>query len=178
MSKRIETSGGVIQRANATSAAGSGSVIATSSKTSRTAAARCATSPSPSCASTAPPGKTHAPPMNRAFVRALHHQHLEALRAAAQDHDRGRLPGRRGLALVENRAGLWTVRHHVSLICAAMSTETARQWICESCGFIYDPAEGDPDGGIPAGTAFEDIPGGLVLPGLRSPQGGLLAYEG
>jgi rubredoxin len=31
-------------------------------------------------------------------------------------------------------------------------------WICESCGFIYDPAEGDPDGGIPAGTAFEDIP--------------------
>ena len=25
-------------------------------------------------------------------------------------------------------------------------------------GFIYDPAEGDPDGGIPSGTAFEDIP--------------------
>jgi len=32
------------------------------------------------------------------------------------------------------------------------------KWICGSCGFIYDPAEGDPDGGIPAGTAFEDIP--------------------
>ena len=29
---------------------------------------------------------------------------------------------------------------------------------CESCGFIYDPEEGDPDGGIPAGTAFADIP--------------------
>lgn len=36
--------------------------------------------------------------------------------------------------------------------CAAM------KWMCESCGFIYDPAEGDPDGGIPPGTAFEDIP--------------------
>ena len=59
-----------------------------------------------------------------------------------------------------------------------MSTETARQWICESCGFIYDPEEGDPDGGIPAGTAFEDIPDGLVLPGLRRPQGGLLAVRG
>ena len=35
---------------------------------------------------------------------------------------------------------------------------TAQQWICTSCGYIYDPEEGDPDGGIPAGTAFEDIP--------------------
>jgi rubredoxin len=32
------------------------------------------------------------------------------------------------------------------------------KWMCESCGFIYDPAVGDPDGGIPPGTAFEDIP--------------------
>ncbi len=41
-----------------------------------------------------------------------------------------------------------------------MTTETkdATLWICESCGFIYDPAIGDPDGGIPPGTAFEDIP--------------------
>ena len=29
---------------------------------------------------------------------------------------------------------------------------------CQSCGFIYDPAEGDPDGGIPPGTPFEEIP--------------------
>ena len=38
------------------------------------------------------------------------------------------------------------------------STKEATLWICESCGFIYDPAIGDPDGGIPPGTAFEDIP--------------------
>ena len=37
-------------------------------------------------------------------------------------------------------------------------TETMMRWICESCGYIYDPEEGDPDGGIPAGTAFTDIP--------------------
>ncbi len=37
-------------------------------------------------------------------------------------------------------------------------TASTQQWICTSCGFIYDPAEGDPDGGIPPGTAFEDIP--------------------
>ena len=35
---------------------------------------------------------------------------------------------------------------------------TTQQWICESCGFIYDPADGDPDGGIPPGTRFQDIP--------------------
>jgi rubredoxin len=39
-----------------------------------------------------------------------------------------------------------------------------RKWICESCGFIYDPAEGDPDGGIPAGTSFEDIPADWFCP--------------
>jgi rubredoxin len=43
-------------------------------------------------------------------------------------------------------------------------TATAQQWICTSCGFIYDPADGDPDGGIPPGTAFEDIPGDWFCP--------------
>jgi rubredoxin len=32
------------------------------------------------------------------------------------------------------------------------------KYMCESCGFIYDPEVGDPDGGIPPGTEFEDIP--------------------
>ena len=38
------------------------------------------------------------------------------------------------------------------------ATQEATLWICDSCGFIYDPAIGDPDGGIPPGTQFEDIP--------------------
>jgi rubredoxin len=40
----------------------------------------------------------------------------------------------------------------------AAGTETQQVWMCTSCGFIYDPGEGDPDGGIPPGTAFDDIP--------------------
>jgi rubredoxin len=28
---------------------------------------------------------------------------------------------------------------------------------CSVCGWIYDPAIGDPDGGITAGTPFEKI---------------------
>jgi rubredoxin len=41
---------------------------------------------------------------------------------------------------------------------------TATRWICESCGMVYDPAAGDPDGGIVPGTAFEDIPGDWFCP--------------
>ena len=41
---------------------------------------------------------------------------------------------------------------------------SATQWICDGCGFIYDPVEGDPDGGVPPGTAFEDIPDNWVCP--------------
>ena len=33
-----------------------------------------------------------------------------------------------------------------------------KKYICIPCGYIYDPEVGDPDSGIAAGTAFEDIP--------------------
>ena len=35
---------------------------------------------------------------------------------------------------------------------------------CTVCGYIYDPAEGDPDNGIDAGTAFEALPDDWVCP--------------
>lgn len=35
--------------------------------------------------------------------------------------------------------------------------ETSR-WICDTCGWVYNPEEGDPDGGIPEGTPFDGIP--------------------
>ncbi len=35
---------------------------------------------------------------------------------------------------------------------------------CEPCGYIYDPAVGDPDSGIAPGTAFEDLPEDWVCP--------------
>lgn len=33
-----------------------------------------------------------------------------------------------------------------------------KKYECIPCGYIYDPALGDEDGGIAPGTAFEDIP--------------------
>ncbi|OAA95145.1 rubredoxin [Clostridium coskatii] len=35
---------------------------------------------------------------------------------------------------------------------------------CTVCGYIYDPAVGDPDSGIPAGTPFENIPDDWTCP--------------
>ncbi len=35
---------------------------------------------------------------------------------------------------------------------------------CLVCGYIYDPAEGDPDNGVAPGTAFENVPDDWVCP--------------
>ena len=35
---------------------------------------------------------------------------------------------------------------------------------CVICGYVYDPAVGDPDNGIAANTAFEDLPDDWTCP--------------
>jgi len=39
-----------------------------------------------------------------------------------------------------------------------------KKYICEVCGYEYDPETGDPDNGIAPGTAFEDLPEDWVCP--------------
>ncbi len=57
----------------------------------------------------------------------------------------------------------------------ATSTDCGRQrykigegnmdkYVCDACGYEYDPAVGDPDNGIAPGTAFEDLPEDWVCP--------------
>lgn len=38
------------------------------------------------------------------------------------------------------------------------------KYVCDVCGYIYDPAEGDTDNGVAAGTEFKDIPEDWVCP--------------
>ncbi|MCR5829383.1 MAG: rubredoxin [Lachnospiraceae bacterium] len=38
------------------------------------------------------------------------------------------------------------------------------KYVCEACGYVYDPEQGDPESGIAPGTAFEDIPDDWVCP--------------
>jgi rubredoxin len=60
---------------------------------------------------------------------------------------------------------------------ARMSTTETERWICESCGFIYDQEEGDPDGGIPPGTAFADIPDSWFCPVCGARKKDFVLYE-
>lgn len=39
-----------------------------------------------------------------------------------------------------------------------------QKYLCEPCGYIYDPEEGDPDNGIAPGTEFENIPDDWMCP--------------
>lgn len=39
-----------------------------------------------------------------------------------------------------------------------------QKYECNVCGYVYDPSEGDADGGIQPGVAFADLPDGWVCP--------------
>ena len=39
-----------------------------------------------------------------------------------------------------------------------------QKYICKLCGYIYDPAAGDPDHGVDPGTAFADVPSQWTCP--------------
>ncbi len=44
------------------------------------------------------------------------------------------------------------------------------KYICEVCGYVYDPEDGDPDNNVDPGTAFEDIPEEWECPPCGAPK--------
>jgi rubredoxin len=38
------------------------------------------------------------------------------------------------------------------------------KYSCIECGYVYDPAKGDPDNGIQPGTSYNDLPDSWVCP--------------
>lgn len=50
-------------------------------------------------------------------------------------------------------------------------------WICKVCGVIYNPAVGDPDSGIAAGTPFEAIPDGWCCPICGTRKANFMPYR-
>lgn len=53
----------------------------------------------------------------------------------------------------------------LSVIAAAVQALSPfEQYICHACGYIYNEANGDPDGGLAAGTRFSDIPDDWACP--------------
>lgn len=39
-----------------------------------------------------------------------------------------------------------------------------KKYVCSVCGYIYDPEVGEPDSGVEAGTAWEDVPEDFMCP--------------
>jgi len=39
-----------------------------------------------------------------------------------------------------------------------------QKYVCQVCGYVYDPAIGDPDNGVNPGTPFENLPDEWVCP--------------
>ena len=38
------------------------------------------------------------------------------------------------------------------------------KYVCDICGYVYDPEHGDPDTGVAPGTPWEDVPEDWVCP--------------
>jgi len=53
----------------------------------------------------------------------------------------------------------------------------AGKWICKVCSMIYDPAIGDPDSGIAAGTPFEAIPDDWICPICLARKSSFIPYH-
>jgi len=39
-----------------------------------------------------------------------------------------------------------------------------KKWQCTACSYVYDPANGDPDSGVPPNTPWEGVPADWVCP--------------
>ena len=39
-----------------------------------------------------------------------------------------------------------------------------QQYVCDLCGYIYDPVLGDEDNGVAPATAWDDVPADWVCP--------------
>ena len=120
------------------------------------------------------PAREHPDPGHEARLRiALDEQDLEAslgmLPTPPQQDYRCRRTGDCG----------FHGRTPYSLDWRPMATETTTKqlYICTSCGFIYDPDEGDPDGGVPPGTSFDDIPDDWFCPVCGARKADFEPYE-
>lgn len=51
------------------------------------------------------------------------------------------------------------------------------KYVCDACGWIYDPAAGVPGDGIMPGTAFEDLPDDFYCPVCLASKNGFSPLE-
>lgn len=52
-----------------------------------------------------------------------------------------------------------------------------KKYVCDICGWVYDPTVGIPEEGIEPGTAFEDLPDDFVCPECGAGKGNFSPVE-
>jgi rubredoxin len=67
------------------------------------------------------------------------------------------------LQIIENYP-IITIGQELSLSDRSGQGAKMKKHVCDLCGYVYDPAEGDSANGIKPGTAFEDLPAEWVCP--------------
>ena len=53
---------------------------------------------------------------------------------------------------------------------APPAPEGSMRYICTNCGYIYDPASGDPEAGVAVGTVFAELPDDWICPVCYQPK--------
>lgn len=51
-----------------------------------------------------------------------------------------------------------------SVVFVGVEASSMSKYQCTICGYVYDPAVGDPDSGIAPGTSFDELPNDWVCP--------------
>jgi len=44
------------------------------------------------------------------------------------------------------------------------------KYVCNVCGYVYNPAEGDPENGVTPGTSWDKVPEDWVCPVCGAPK--------
>ena len=58
----------------------------------------------------------------------------------------------------------WNISPVTTLLAKQKKEPAMKRYECSVCGYIYDPADGDPDSGIAPGTPFDDLPDNWACP--------------
>ena len=52
-----------------------------------------------------------------------------------------------------------------------------QKYICEICGYVYDPETGDPDSDIGPGTSFDELPDDWTCPICGAPKDNFIVED-
>jgi len=86
---------------------------------------------------------------------------------SARQSGRGRaMTGKPAATLKKTAAGTAAKTHSKTGTKKAIKnpSKEVTRYKCKICGYIYSPLRGEPHNGIPAGTAFEDLPDDYICP--------------